>query len=223
MELLLIEDEARLGKVIRQGLEEAGHACVWEKTGEAGLTQARTGRYDALVLDLMLPDLPGLTVLDTLRREGVLTPTLVLTALGSVEERVRGLERGADDYLVKPFALAELLARLQALSRRAGERPAMTRSVGPLELDLSARRVTREGKEIELSPTEFTILEFLMRHHGNVVTRKMLSERVWGEDWDGMTNLIDVHINHLRRKVDRGFAEPLIQTVRGRGYALHST
>lgn len=220
MELLLVEDEQLLGKSIRQGLEEAGHACAWEKTFDAGLAAARTRRFDAIVLDLTLPDGSGLDLLATLRDEGIGTPTLILTALGSVEDRVRGLESGGDDYLVKPFAFAELLARLQALCRRAGERPAMQRAFGSLNLDLASRRVTRDGKEIDLSPTEFTILEFLMRHRGGVVTRKMLSEQVWGEDWEGMSNLIEVHINHLRRKLDRGFSESLIVTVRGRGYAL---
>ena len=222
MELLLIEDELRLGKSIRKGLDEAGHECAWETTFAEGLTAARTRRFDAIVLDLSLPDGSGLDLLREIRAEGIATPTLILTALGSVEDRVRGLDAGADDYLVKPFAFAELLARLQAIRRRAGERPAMKQSAGSLQLDLASRRVTREGKEIDLTPTEFTILEFLMRHHGAVVTRKMLSEQVWGEDFDGMSNLIEVHINHLRRKIDKGFAEPVILTVRGRGYALRT-
>lgn len=222
MELLLIEDELRLGKSIRKGLEESGHDCAWETTYAEGWTAARTRRFDAIVLDLSLPDGSGLDMLRQLRAEGINTPTLILTALGSVEDRVRGLEAGADDYLVKPFALAELLARLQAIRRRVGDRPAMTRAVGAVELDLSSRRVTRDGREIDLTPTEFTILEFLMRHQGGVVTRKMLSEQVWGEDFDGMSNLIEVHINHLRRKLDKGFPESLILTVRGRGYALRT-
>ncbi len=219
----MVEDDQRLGKALQRGLEEAGHICTWTRNGSHGLEFARTQQFDAIILDLMLPDLDGLTILQSLRRDGIQTPVLVLTALGSVDDRVRGLERGADDYLVKPFAFPELLARLLALCRRSAVRPAMRHRVGPLELDLSTRKVTRGNADIDLSPTEFSILEFLMRHAGHVVTRKMLNEHLWGEDWHGVTNVIDVHINRLRRKIDRGQEEPLIHTVRGRGYVLRAS
>ena len=220
MKVLVIEDEMVLGKALRKGLTEAGHRCEWVQSGTAGLSLACEQQFDVLVLDLMLPDMKGLDVLQAMRAQGVHTPVLVLTALGSVEDRVAGLQAGADDYLVKPFAFAELTARLEAICRRSGIRPSMTFEVGALRLDISTRKVTRDEKQIDLSPTEFSILEFMMRYSGQVVTRKMLNEHLWGEDWGGMTNVIDVHINHLRRKIDRGFDEPLIQTVRGRGYVL---
>lgn len=223
MEVLLVEDEKLLGKAIDRGLREAGHECTWASNGAKGLQLAQTQKYDVIVLDLLLPDLHGLRILQELRDAGIRTPVLILTALGSVEDRVQGLERGADDYLVKPFAFPELLARLHALCRRSSDRPAPQQQVGPLQLDLSTRRVLRAGREIDLSPTEFSILEFLMRHAGQVVTRKMLNEHLWGENWEGMTNVIEVHINHLRRKIDRGHDEPLIHTVRGRGYVLRSS
>jgi two-component system OmpR family response regulator/two-component system copper resistance phosphate regulon response regulator CusR len=222
MQVLVIEDEKTLGKALRQGLDEAGYASTWTCSGQQGLELARTSQFDAIVLDRMLPDLDGLTLLESLRSFGSQTPVLMLTALGSVEDRVQGLEHGADDYLVKPFAFPELLARLHALCRRSGKRPSPLLDVGPLVLDLSTRRVTRDKTAIELSPTEFSILEYLMRYAGQVVTRKMLNEHIWGVDWDGMTNVIDVHINRLRSKVDRSFNEPLIHTVRGRGYVLRA-
>jgi len=155
-----------------------------------------------------------------LRQAGVRTPVLMLTAMGSVENRVDGLKAGADDYLVKPFAFPELLARLEAICRRAGDRPSTTLQAGPLSLDLTNRRVTRDATEIILTPTEFSLLEFLMRYAGQVVTRKMLCEHLWESDWEGVTNVVEVHINRLRGKVDKGFSTPLIQTVRGRGYVL---
>jgi len=220
MDILVVEDEKVLGKALQRGLQEAGHQCTWTQSGAEGLQQARQQNYDAVVLDLMLPDENGLNVLAAMRELGDSTPVLILTAMGSVDDRVRGLDCGADDYLTKPFAFPELLARLNALSRRAVNRPALAFTVGPLQLDLTTRRVSRAGKELELSPTEFSILGFLMRHGGQVVTRKMLNEHLWGEDWGGMTNVIDVHINHLRRKIDRGYDAPLIHTVRGRGYVL---
>jgi two-component system OmpR family response regulator/two-component system copper resistance phosphate regulon response regulator CusR len=222
MELLIIEDEAKLGRALEQGLTENRHACSWARNGRGGLELALTGKFDAVVLDLMLPDMGGLDVLRSLRADGVRTPVLILTALGSVEERVAGLKAGADDYLVKPFAFPELLARLEAIARRSAPRPSPVLDVAGLTLDLSSRRVTRDGDEIDLSPTEFSMLELLMRHAGQVVTRRMLSEHIWGDDWGGMTNAIDVHINRLRRKVDRGFDHQVIHTVRGHGYVLRS-
>lgn len=220
MELLIVEDESLLGRSLEQGLTEAGHRCDWVRSGAKGLELAKSQIYDAVVLDRLLPDLDGLTVLKRLRGEGIRTPILMLTALGAVEERVEGLESGADDYLVKPFAFPELIARLNALERRLATRPAMTTKVGSIELDLSTRKVKRGDRDIDLSPTEFSILELLMRYAGQVVTRKMLSEHLWNEDWGGMTNVLDVHINHLRRKLDRGHEGSAIQTVRGRGYVL---
>lgn len=222
VKLLLVEDDAVLGKALQKGLSEAGHDCDWAHDGQAGLTMGRENPYGAVVLDMMLPDLPGLDVLSELRRQNIRTPVLILTAMGSVDDRVRGLNSGADDYLVKPFAFPELLARLEAISRRSTAKASTTVRVGPLTLDLATHRVTRESKEIDLTPTEFSLIEFLARHSGQVVTRKMLCEHLWESDWEGVTNVIEVHINRLRSKVDRGFATPLIHTVRGRGYALRA-
>jgi two-component system OmpR family response regulator/two-component system copper resistance phosphate regulon response regulator CusR len=222
MLLLVVEDELGLGKSLSQGLTEAGHDCTWVRSGAEGLRLASARPFDVVLLDLMLPDLPGLEVVRGLRAAGSRTAVIVLTALGAVEDRVAGLEAGADDYMVKPFAFAELLARLTAVGRRALKRPSSDVTVGPLRLDLTNRRVTREDRDIDLTPTEFSLLEFLMRYAGQVVTRKMLCEHLWDADWEGVTNVIEVHINRLRSKVDKGFAEPLIQTVRGRGYALRT-
>lgn len=223
MKLLVIEDDPVLGKALEQGLSEAGHWCKWERSGKNGLEQAATQQFDALVLDVMLPDTTGMAVVREIRQGGIRTPVLMLTALGSVDDRVAGLNSGADDYLVKPFAFPELLARLEAISRRAQDRPSSQLRVGPLSLDLTNRRVTRSETELSLTPTEFSLLEFLMRYAGQVVTRKMLCEHLWESDWEGVTNVVEVHINRLRGKIDRGFAEPLIQTVRGRGYVLRTT
>jgi two-component system OmpR family response regulator/two-component system copper resistance phosphate regulon response regulator CusR len=223
MDLLIVEDDQALGKALHRGLSEAGHTCRWVQSGKKGLDEASSQKFDALVLDLMLPDLAGMEILKRLRKLGVRTPVLVLTALGSVEERVGGLNAGADDYLVKPFAFPELLARLEAIWRRSLERPSSSLAVGPLTLDLSTRRVSRDGSEIALTPTEFSLLEFLMRYAGQVVTRKMLCEHLWEADWEGVTNVVEVHINRLRGKVDKGFGEPLIQTIRGRGYLLKAS
>jgi len=222
MDLLLIEDDAALGKSLRQGLEENGHVCQWVSQGDRGLEMAASQKFDAVVLDLMLPDMGGMEILKHLRAQGVRTPILILTAMGSVEDRVAGLNAGADDYLVKPFAFPELTARLDALCRRAQTRPSSILETAGLKLDLATRRVTRENKEIELTPTEFSILELLMRYCGQVVTRKMLCEHLWEADWEGVTNVIEVHINRLRGKIDRGFGVPLIHTVRGRGYVIRA-
>jgi len=223
MKLLVIEDDLVLGRALQKGLSEAGHDCQWAQEGRTGHDLAAQQRFDAVVLDLMLPDLSGQQVLAQLRSQGVTTPVLILTALGSVEERVSGLKSGADDYLVKPFAFPELLARLEAICRRASPRPVTVLREGPLVLDLTTRHVTREEKELDLTPTEFSLLEYLMRHSGQVVTRKMLCEHLWEADWEGITNVIEVHINRLRAKIDRGFEKPLIHTVRGLGYAFRSS
>jgi two-component system, OmpR family, response regulator len=222
MDVLVVEDDEVLGKAIRRGLEEAGHSCHLVKNGEKALTLATAQKCDAVLLDLMLPDRPGLEVLRDIRGKGIRIPVLILTALGSVEERVAGLNAGADDYLIKPFSFAELLARLAAVSRRSLNLESQKLAVGPLSLDLSIRRVTRGGVEIDLTPTEFSLLEFLMRNAGQVLTRKMLSEHLWESDWAGVTNVIEVHITRLRAKIDREFESPLLQTIRGRGYVLRS-
>ncbi len=222
MHLLVVEDDPVMGKSLHKGFAEAGHVCQWAREGGGGLEQALSQRFDAIVLDIMLPGRRGLEVLTELRRQGVRTPVILLTALGAVEERVAGLKAGADDYVVKPFAFAELLARLEAVRRRA-YRPAPVVSAGDLTLDLTTRRVQCSGGEIDLTPTELSLLEMLMRHAGQVVTRKMLCEHLWEADWEGVTNLIEVHINRLRKKLDRAGAGPSIQTVRGRGYALRAT
>ncbi|MFO0904479.1 MAG: response regulator transcription factor [Pirellulales bacterium] len=220
MNVLIVEDEMQLGKSLEQGLRESGSDCVWVRNGVEGLAQAQSRQFDVVLLDVMLPDMSGWDILAKLRSAGDRTAVILLTALGSIEDRVKGLDAGADDYLVKPFAFAELQARMSAVCRRALHKPSTETVVGPLRLDLTNRRVVREGQEIELTPTEFSLLEYLMRYAGQVVTRKMLCEHLWEADWEGVTNVIEVHINRLRSKVDRGFPEQLIQTVRGRGYAL---
>jgi two-component system OmpR family response regulator/two-component system copper resistance phosphate regulon response regulator CusR len=223
MNILVIEDDPVIGKAVQKGLAEAGHECTWTKDGKDGLQLAMSQKYDVVVLDLLLPGESGLTILEQVRRAGINVPVLVLTALGSVDDRVTGLKRGADDYLVKPFEMSELLARIEAVCRRVNTKPSPVLQVGELMLDLPTRRVTSGGVEIELTPTEFSILEMLMRHAGQVVTRKMLCQQLWAEDWEGTTNVIEVHINRLRTKLQRGTKEPLIHTVRGRGYALRAT
>lgn len=220
MDLLVVEDDPVIGKALQKGFQEAGHQCIWVRDGLPGLELARSNRFDAITLDLMLPGLSGMEVLQRLRSEKIHTPVVMVTARGSVEERVAGLSAGGDDYLVKPFALPELLARIEAVCRRAVNRPSAVLEAGGLKLDLTTRRVSRGERDIDLTPTEFSLLEYLMRFAGKVVTRKMLCEHVWDSDWDGTTNVIDVHINRLRGKLDRGFDYSLIQTVRGRGYAL---
>lgn len=220
MKLIVIEDDAVLGKALVKGLSEAGHDCQWVKDGATGVSLVTAQPFDAVILDLMLPDLPGLEVLHRVRSQKCQTPILILTALGSVENRVDGLNSGADDYLVKPFAFAELLARLNALARRTANQPGTTLQVGPLKMELTAQRVTRNGKEIELTQTEYKLLEFLVRHARQVVSRRMLCEHLWDADWEGVTNVIEVHINRLRSKIDRNFERPLIHTVRGQGYVV---
>jgi two-component system OmpR family response regulator/two-component system copper resistance phosphate regulon response regulator CusR len=220
MQVLVVEDDPVIGRALRQGFAEAGVSCEWATDGEAGLAKAHSGQFDAIVLDLLLPGKGGLDVLGELRGAGVQTPVILLTALGAVGDRVRGLRSGADDYLVKPFDFAELMARLQAVCRRAVTRPSPVLEAGELVLDLATRRVTRAGTEIALTPTEFSLLEYLMRYAGQVVTRKMLCEHLWSGDWEGGTNVIEVHVNRLRGKLDRGFSRSAIQTIRGRGYAV---
>lgn len=222
MRLLVVEDDVAIGRSLSRGFTEGGYDCTWVKNGQRGLEEARSQQYDVIILDLMLPELPGMEVLQAIRRAGIRTPVLLLTALGSVDERVAGLNAGADDYIVKPFAFAELLARVLAVCRRTADRPPATLATSDLSLDLTTRRVSRAGREIDLTPTEFSLLEMLLRHAGQVVTRRMLCEHLWEADWEGTTNVIEVHINRLRKKIDVPGLEPLIQTVRGRGYAIRA-
>ena len=224
MRVLVIEDDQETADYLRKGLAESGHVADHAGSGPDGLGLALGGGYDVLIIDRMLPGMDGLSVIRVLREEKVATPVLILSALGQVNDRVRGLRAGGDDYLVKPFAFAELLARLEALARRASsEGQSATRlRVGDLDMDLLGRTVTRAGKPIELQPREFRLLEHLMRHEGQVVTRTMLLEGVWDYHFDPQTNVIDVHISRLRAKIDKGFETPLLHTVRGAGYCLRA-
>jgi two-component system OmpR family response regulator/two-component system copper resistance phosphate regulon response regulator CusR len=220
MQVAIIEDDPVIAKAVGRAVREAGHECTWVADGDTAIRDRTLAASDLVVLDLMLPNSGGITVLEAARSAGIHTPVIVLTALGAVADKLRGFEAGADDYLVKPFAMDELLARIEALHRRTGHKPALEMEAGPLQLTLATKRVTLAGRTIELTPTEFSILELLMRFNGQVVTRKMLCEHVWGFDWEGPTNVIEVHINRLRGKLDKGRRESLISTIRGRGYAL---
>jgi two-component system OmpR family response regulator len=221
MRILVVEDDREAAEAMHGGLAEAGHDCRWAADGEAGLSDAREGGFDVLIVDRMLPKLDGLSMVETIRREGDQTPVLFLSALGEVNDRVSGLKAGGDDYLVKPYAFSELAARVEALSRRreTGSVQTLLR-VGDLEMDLIGRAVHRQGREIDLQPREFQLLEFLMRHAGQSVTRTMLLEKVWDYHFDPQTNVIDVHVSRLRGKIDKGFDRPMLQTVRGAGYRL---
>ena len=221
MRILIIEDDPDTASYIKRGVEEAGHVADHAGDGKEGLLMATTEQYDILVVDRMLPEMDGLTLVKTIRASGNTTPVLILSALGEVDDRVQGLKSGADDYLTKPFAFSELLARLEALLRRKEVEAPVTRlQVADLELDLLSREVVRGGRAIDLQPREFRLLEYLMRHHGQVVTRTMLLEKVWDYNFDPQTNIIDVHISRLRGKIDKGFDTPLLHTVRGSGYVL---
>jgi len=221
--ILVIEDDKDVASFIRNGLTQAGCNVDHAADGKDGLFLATTEKYDALVVDRMLPGVDGLTVIRTLRASANSTPVLILSALGEVDDRVKGLKAGGDDYLVKPFAFSELLARLEALARRAksgNDGAPTTLRAGDLEMDLLRREVRRADKPIDLQPREFQLLEFLLRHAGQVVTRTMLLEGVWDYHFDPQTNVIDVHISRLRAKIDKGFDRPLLHTVRGAGYRL---
>jgi DNA-binding response OmpR family regulator len=221
MYVLVVEDERRLAQLVRRVLEEEGHTVDVAYDGEEGLQMALDGTHDVVVLDIMLPRMDGIEVCKNLRRNRVDTPVLLLTALDGVDDRVRGLDAGADDYLAKPFAFQELLARLRALSRRRVQpRDAQELAVDDLTLDLRRRRAQRNGHPIELSPKEFSLLEFLMRNQGRVVTRTQILDHLWGYDFATDSNLVDVYVAYLRRKLDKGSKKPLIRTVRGVGYAL---
>jgi two-component system, OmpR family, response regulator len=221
MHLLLIEDDLQAAEYLVKGLRENGYEVEHSPDGPDGLEKARRGGYDVIIADRQLPQLDGLSIVTQLRAKGDSTPVLILSALGTVDDRVRGLKAGGDDYLTKPFAFAELLARIEALSRRGAAASETTRlRLADLELDLLARRVTRSGRSIELTAKEFQLLEFLMRHAGQTVTRTMLLEGVWNLHFDPQTNITDVHMSRLRNAIDRGFGKPLIHTVRGAGYVL---
>jgi two-component system OmpR family response regulator len=223
MKILVIEDDAQTAAYIANGLKEHGHTVDLAGSGRDGLFLATGEVYDLLVVDRMLPELDGLTIVKTIRASGDKTPVLFLTALGGVDDRVTGLDAGGDDYLVKPFAFSELLARINALGRRPPINSAETvLRVENLEMDLLKRSVTRDGHAIELQPREFRLLEYLMRHTGQVVTRTMLLEYVWDFHFDPHTNVVETHISRIRSKVDKPFNLPLIHTVRGAGYRLQA-
>jgi len=221
MRVLIIEDDRDAADYLAKAFREVGHVADHAADGEDGLAMAQAGQYDVLIVDRMLPKRDGLSVIAALRAEGRDTPVLILSALGQVDDRVKGLRAGGDDYLAKPYAFAELLARVEVLSRRRGGRAEETvYKVGDLELDRLSHRVSRGGEEIVLQPREFRLLEYLMKHAGQVVTRTMLLENVWDYHFDPQTNVIDVHISRLRGKIDKGFAQPLLHTVRGAGYIV---
>ena len=221
MRVLLIEDDTEAANFLQKALRESGHTPDCAEDGESGLAMAREGAYDVLIVDRMLPKRDGLSVIKTLRDEGDQTPVLILSALGEVDDRVKGLRAGGDDYLTKPYAYTELVARVEALARRTIPEEQMTRLVvGDLVLDRLSHRVTRAGENVQLQPREFRLLEYLMKHAGQVVTRTMLLENVWDYHFDPQTNVIDVHVSRLRSKIDKSFDKPLLHTVRGAGYVI---
>lgn len=222
MKILVIEDDLEAAAYLVKGLQESGHTVDHAADGERGLEMGMAGQYEALIVDRMLPGRDGLSIIKALRDANVASPVLILSAMGEVDDRVQGLTAGGDDYLVKPFAFSELLARLQALVRRSHPEQQLTiLRVADLELDCLKRKVTRAGQKILLQPREFRLLEYLMRHENQVVTRTMLLENVWDYHFDPQTNVIDVHISRLRGKIDKDFEHPLLHTVRGAGYSLY--
>lgn len=226
MKILIVEDDREAARFLAKGLTEAGHVVDHAADGLDGYALAEAGGYDVLVVDRMLPKLEGLSLIRSLREQGDTTPVLILSALGQVDDRVKGLRAGGDDYLTKPYAFSELLARVEVLARRRGAGAGGEETVyrvGDLELDRLSRRVTRAGREIELQPREFRLLEYLMKNAGQVVTRTMLLEHVWDYHFDPQTNVIDVHVSRLRAKIDKGFDTALIQTVRGAGYRIRGS
>ncbi|HVZ24391.1 MAG TPA: response regulator transcription factor [Vicinamibacterales bacterium] len=224
MRALVVEDDRTIAEFVERGLREAGFAVDCQVDGEHGLQAALTTNYDIAIVDVMLPGRDGLSLVDALRKRRVTTPVLILSARRSVDDRVRGLQAGGDDYLTKPFAFAELLARVQALLRRTSQAAAAatTLAVGDLEMDLLSRRVVRAGTTIDLRPREFALLEYLMRNAGRVVSKTMILSHVWGYQFDPQTNVVDVLVSRLREKIDRPFDRALLQTVRGVGYVLRA-
>lgn len=220
MHILVVEDEKKISDFIKRGLKEEGYAVSTAYDGEDALYQIETNPYDVIILDVMIPKKNGVEVCKAARAKHISTPILMLTAKDAVEDKVAGLDAGADDYLVKPFAFEELLARLRVLLRQPASAQATQILVGDLSMDLLSHKVHRAGKEINLTTKEFAMLEYLMRNAGKIITRTMISEHVWDIHFDTMTNVIDVYINYLRKKIDEGFDKKLIMTVRGRGYRI---
>lgn len=223
MRILAIEDDATVAGFLKKRLGEDGHRVDHAADGQDGLRLASANNYEVMIVDRMLPGLDGLTVIQTVRSGGDQTPILILSALGEVDDKVRGLKAGGDDYLVKPFAYSELMARVESLVRRFSSREERTSlEIADLKMDLLSREVSRDDQDIDLKPREFLLLEYLMRHAGQILTRTMLLEAVWDYHFDPQTNVIDVHISRLRQKVDRAFDQPLIHTIRGAGYVLRA-
>ena len=219
MRFLVVEDEHRIADFLKRGLESAGYAVDLAADGKAAMDMVHATDYDLIILDMMLPDMDGLQILERVRNRKASPPVLILSARGGVDDRVKGLELGADDYLVKPFAFVELLARVRVLLRRGAPTPERLQ-IGDLALDCIRRRVTRGGENIDLAPKEFSILEYLMRNRGRPLSRTMIVEHVWDMDYDGLTNIVDVYIRHLRSKIDDKWPTKLLHTVRGIGYML---
>jgi two-component system OmpR family response regulator len=223
MRILVVEDDLEAQRYLVKGLREAGHVVDDAADGETGLTLSMSRNYEVAIVDRMLPKLDGLKLVESMREERNMTPVLFLSALSDVDDRIKGLRAGGDDYLTKPYSFAELLARLDALVRRRDPGSVKTKVlVGDLELDLLSRTAVRDGSNIDLQPREFRLLEYLMRHQGQIVTRTMLLENVWEYHFDPQTNVIDVHISRLRAKIDKGFSQPLLHTVRGAGYMIRA-
>jgi two-component system copper resistance phosphate regulon response regulator CusR len=220
VKILIIEDEAKTASYLQKGLSEEGFVADTAATGDEGMKLAHTSPYDLIILDVMLPGRDGWSIMENLRKEGRQTPVLFLTARDTVQDRVRGLELGADDYLVKPFAFSELLARVRSVLRRGPNRQPGPLKIGDLELDLAAHRVSRAGKRLELTPKEFALLSLLARRSGEVLSRTLIAEQIWDMNFDSDSNVVDVHVRRLRMKVDDGFEHKLIHTVRGVGYVL---
>lgn len=220
MRILVIEDDKKIAEFIRRGLREELYAVEVANSGENGYFLASTGEYDLIILDLMLPEMDGITICKKIREEKNPIPILIITAKDAVKDKVAGLDSGANDYLTKPFAFEELLARIRALLRKTDNQGSVKLQVADLAIDLLSHKVTRGGKELLLTTKEYSLLEYLMRNSGSVVTRTMISEHVWSINFDTLTNVIDVYINYLRNKIDGGFSRKLIHTVRGRGYIL---
>jgi two-component system OmpR family response regulator len=224
MRILIIEDDREAASYLTKAFREAGHVADHAADGLDGYAMAEAGDYDVLVVDRMLPKLDGLSLIRSLREQNVETPVLILSALGQVDDRVKGLRAGGDDYLPKPYAFSELLARVEVLARRRAAAPGEPTAyrIADLELDRLSHRVTRSGTEIPLQPREYRLLEYLMKNAGQVVTRTMLLEHVWDYHFDPQTNVIDVHVSRLRAKIDKGFTKPLIHTIRGAGYMIRA-
>lgn len=221
MHILIVEDDKEAASYLIKGLSESGHVVVHAADGKEGLGQALTGEFDVMIIDRMLPGLDGLSIIASVRAAKIKTPVLILSALGEVDDRVEGLRAGGDDYLTKPYAFSELLARIDALVRRGEPEQASNKlKLADLEMDLIKHKVTRGGKVIQLQPREFRLLEYLLRHAGQVVSRTMLLEQVWDYNFDPQTNVIDVHISRLRNKIDKNQEQPLLHTIRGAGYCL---